>query len=86
MSGSADEPVWDTADTRMQVCDIATAVSEGGTIVLSFGARETDDYQVQAFTARLLRAIALRPESARHLKDMLARALDPRGGAGRGNG
>jgi len=81
-----DEPVWDTSDTRMQVCDLATATAQPDSIVLCFGAKEADEYQVQAFTARLLRRIALRPESARHLRDMLAHALEPREGARRSNG
>lgn len=73
MSGT--DLVWNTSDTRVQVCDVAVARPSAEGVVLSFGAREMDDHQVQAFTARLLRSIALRPESARHLRDMLAQAL-----------
>lgn len=86
MSEASSDPIWDTSDTRMQVCDIATATASTETVVLAFGAREADEYQVQAFSARLLQQIALRPESAKHLRDMLARALEDRGGARRANG
>lgn len=37
--------------------------------------------QVQAYGARLLREIALRPASAKHLRDMLAQAVAPQPGA-----
>ena len=73
----SDELSWDTTDTRTQVCDIATAATQEQ-VVLAFGARAADDLQVQAFGARLLRRIALRPASAKHLRDMLARALAER--------
>lgn len=66
---------WDVSDIRTQVCDLATARSEDDRIVLNFGARAADEAQVQAFGARLARRIALRPASARHLRDMLARAM-----------
>ena len=74
----SDELSWDTTDTRTQVCDLATAAATQEQVVLAFGTRAADDLQVQAFGARLLRRIALRPASAKHLRDMLARAMAER--------
>jgi hypothetical protein len=82
MSDRDTELAWDTTDTRMQVCDMATAIATADQVVLNFGARATDDIQVQAFGVRLLRQIALRPASAKHLRDMLTRAVAERGGPG----
>ena len=80
MSGKADELNWDTADTRTQACDIATASATTDQVVLNFGTRIADDLQAQAFGARLLRQIALRPASAKHLRDMLASVVAEKGG------
>ncbi len=73
----SDELSWDTAETVTRTCDIATATTTADRVVLHFGTREADESQVQAFGARLLRQIALRPASARHLRDMLAQAVAP---------
>ena len=73
----SDELSWDTAETVTRTCDIATATTTADRVVLLFGTREADESQVQAFGARLLRQIALRPASARHLRDMLAQAVAP---------
>lgn len=72
---------WDTSDMLTQVCDIATASAGGDHVVLGFGTRAMDEVQVRAFGARLVRRIALRPASAKHLRDMLARAVTESGSA-----
>lgn len=74
MSDGNAELNWDVSDIRTQVCDLATARSVHDRVVLNFGTRAAEETQVQAFGARLARQIALRPASARHLRDMLARA------------
>jgi len=75
MSDGNGELNWDTSDIRTQICDLATARSLDDRIVLNFGARAADEAQVQAFGARLARRILLPPAAARHLRDMLARAV-----------
>lgn len=77
----SDELSWDTAETVTRTCDIATATTTADRVVLHFGTREADELQVQAYGARLLREIALRPASAKHLRDMLAQAVAPQPGA-----
>lgn len=73
----SDDLSWDTSDIVTRTCDIATATTTADRVLLHFGTREADELQVQAFGARLLRQIALRPASARHLRDMLAQAVTP---------
>ncbi len=80
MSQSSGDLHWDTTDMKVQLCDLVTATSRGEHVVLHFGARAADEVQVQAFGARLTRSIALRPASARHLRDMLAQVAAEDGG------
>jgi len=80
----SDDLSWDTSDIVTRTCDIATATTTADRVLLHFGTREADELQVQAYGARLLRQIALRPASARHLRDMLAQAVAPQAVAPRG--
>jgi hypothetical protein len=75
MSGGTNDLDWDTVDIKVQVCDLASAASWGDAVILRFGARDGDTGVVRGFAPRLVRQIALRPASARHLRDMLARAV-----------
>jgi hypothetical protein len=71
----SDDLSWDISAVQTRVCDIATATATQEAVVLHFGTRAPDPLQVQAFGAELLTRIALRPASARHLRDMLAQAV-----------
>ncbi|MGE0222152.1 MAG: hypothetical protein AB7F35_28380 [Acetobacteraceae bacterium] len=76
---NAEGVAWDNDDARTQGCTLATAVSRSDVIVLNFGARDGDDLHAQAFNPKRLRSIALRPASAKHLRDMLAGLMAERG-------
>lgn len=82
MSGSTVQQglLWDTDDTTTRECTLATAAATKDTVILSFGVQDTDEEQVLAMRPRLVRRIALRPASAKHLRDMLSQAmLEPAG-------
>ncbi len=77
MSGSTVQQglLWDTDDTTTRACTLATAAATADTVILSFGVQDADDEQVLAVRPRLVRRIALRPASAKHLRDMLSQAM-----------
>ncbi len=63
---------WDTGAVRTQTVSLVTATATADAVVLSFGAQTTDYAQGHAaLRTTLLSRIALRPASAKHLRDML---------------
>jgi hypothetical protein len=77
MSGSTVQQglLWDIDDTITRECTLATAAATSDSVILSFGVQDADDEQVLAVRPRLVRRIALRPASAKHLRDMLSQAM-----------
>jgi hypothetical protein len=66
---------WDLAGMRTHASDIASAVAGPAEVVLNFGARHGADRLGGDVGVSLLQQVELRPLTARHLHDMLARLL-----------
>ena len=68
-------PRWDTSAMTSQHCALATATATDEEVILNFGAKVGLQDAGAAVSAELLRRIALRPVTAKHLKALLTRAI-----------
>lgn len=66
---------WDMGGMRTHASDVASATPGTDEVVLNFGVKRGADQVGGDVAVELLRQIGLRPNTAKHLHDMLARLL-----------
>ena len=62
---------WDTSTMASQFCDVTSITARGNELVLNFGVVQQSGSQPAELAVSLKRQVALRPMTARNLRDML---------------
>jgi hypothetical protein len=82
-AGQGPRVVWDRSAVGVHFSTIATATPIAGEVLLHFGVRDGIDRPGQQQGVKLLRRLAMRPMTAKHLHDMLSRLIAEAAAAGK---
>jgi len=63
--------VWDISERRDHACDVVTATSGTGEVIVNFGVTQRDQKAAGEITVQPRRQFALLPRAARNLRDVL---------------
>jgi hypothetical protein len=69
--GHQPEVRWDLDGATTHICNVANSEAGPDDVVLNFGATQRDGESPAEVSVRMMRRIALRPLTARTLRDML---------------
>jgi len=75
MAAQEPEITWETLEARLHACDVANAHAGVDGVTLNFGATWRPDESQAGVAVRMLQQIALRPQTAKNLRDLLARLI-----------
>ena len=67
--------VWDVEQAHQLACDVANAQASADGVVVNFGATWRPDASQNCVAVRMLQQIALPPQTAKNLRDLLDRLI-----------